>query len=127
MLVSSKSSGQLESTRKRSRWSLISPSLRKHLLLLLLSLVVAGSVRVLTFQFMRAHLGDAGWFQFGSYSVFDRRARKILDGSEHVFWIDDSTRTDLVQYPPAFAGWVAVIYAVTNDHSAYSVQRVQAW
>ena len=127
MLVSRKSSGQSASSRKRSWSSLISPSLRKHLLLLLLAFVVAGSVRVLTFQFMRAHLGDAGWFQFGSYSVFDRRARKILDGTEHVFWIDDSTRTDLVQYPPAFPGWVAVIYGVTNDRSAYSVQRVQAW
>ena len=127
MLVSRKSSRQLESTRKRSWSSLISPSLRRHLLLLLLAFVVACSVRVLTFQFMRAHLGDAAWFQFGSYSVFDRRARKILDGTEHVFWIDDSTRTDLVQYPPAFPGWVAVIYGVTGDHSAYSVQRVQAW
>lgn len=127
MLVSRKSSGQLESTRKRSWLFPFSPSFRKHLLLLLLALVVACSVRVLTFQFMQAHLGDAGWFQFGSYSVFDRRARKILDGSEHVFRIDDSTRTDLIQYPPAFPGWVAVIYSVTNDHSAYSVQRVQAW
>ncbi len=74
---------------------------------------------------MRAHLNDSSWFQFGSYKVFDRRARSILDGSERFFWIDDPSRTDLIQYPPAFPWWVAAVYAITNDYSAYSVQRVQ--
>jgi 4-amino-4-deoxy-L-arabinose transferase-like glycosyltransferase len=86
--------------------------------------VAAISVRVLTLQFMRAHLNDPAWFQVGSYAKFDRQARDILDGRQRLFWIDDPTRTDLAQYPPAFPALVALIYKVTGDHSAYSVQLV---
>jgi 4-amino-4-deoxy-L-arabinose transferase-like glycosyltransferase len=86
--------------------------------------VAAVSVRVLTLQFMRAHLNDPAWFQVGSYAKFDRQARDILDGRQRLFWIDDPTRTDLAQYPPAFPALVALIYKVTGDHSAYSVQLV---
>ena len=88
-----------------------------------LLLVVIG-VRVLTLQFMRAHLYDPGWFQFGSYAKFDRQARDILDGRQRLFWIDDPARTDLAQYPPAFPALVALIYKATGHHSAYSVQTV---
>lgn len=109
----------------RRPWIKLSSSTRRRLLLLLLAFFVAFSVRVLTLQFMREHLNDPGWFQSGSYKVFDRRARSILDGSERLFWIDDPTRTDLIQYPPAFPWWVAAVYTITNDYSAYSVQRVQ--
>jgi 4-amino-4-deoxy-L-arabinose transferase-like glycosyltransferase len=86
--------------------------------------VAAISVRVLTLQFMRAHLNDPAWFQVGSYAKFDRQARDILDGRQRFFWIDDPTRTDLAQYPPAFPAFVALIYKVTGDRSAYSVQLV---
>src|SRR5690349_1494930 len=82
------------------------------------------SVRVLTLRFMRAHLNDPGWFQVGSYAKFDRQARDILDGRQHLFWIDDATRTDLAQYPPAFPALVALIYKLSGDRSAYSVQLV---
>ena len=87
-------------------------------------LLIAISVRVLTLQFMHAHLNDPAWFQTGSYAKFDRQARDILDGRQRLFWIDDPTRTDLVQYPPAFPALVALIYKVSGDHSAYSVQLV---
>jgi 4-amino-4-deoxy-L-arabinose transferase-like glycosyltransferase len=87
-------------------------------------LLVAISVRVLTLQFMRAHLYDPGWFQIGSFGKFDRQARDILDGRQNVFWIYDPARTDLAQYPPAFPALVALIYTVTGHHSAYSVQTV---
>jgi 4-amino-4-deoxy-L-arabinose transferase-like glycosyltransferase len=87
-------------------------------------LLIAISVRVLTLQFMRAHLNDPAWFQVGSYAKFDRQARDILDGRQRLFWIDDPTRTDLVQYPPAFPVLVALIYKITGEHSAYSVQLV---
>jgi 4-amino-4-deoxy-L-arabinose transferase-like glycosyltransferase len=93
--------------------------------LLALAFVTASGIRVLTLQFMRAHLHDPNWFQTGSYGVFDRRARSILDGSERLFWIDDPSRTDLVQYPPAYPWWIAAIYRVSAESSAYSVQRVQ--
>ncbi len=73
---------------------------------------------------MRAHLNDPAWFQVGSYAKFDRQARDILDGRQRLFWIDDPTRTDLAQYPPAFPALVALIYKVTGDYSAYSVQLV---
>src|ERR1044071_8898037 len=97
---------------------------RKQLLTLFGLLLIAISVRVLTLQFMRAHLNDPAWFQVGSYAKFDRQARDIRDGRQRLFWIDDSTRTDLVQYPPAFPALVALIYKVTGESSAYSVQLV---
>jgi len=86
--------------------------------------VAAISVRVLTLQFMRARLNDPAWFQTGSYAKFDRQARDILEGRQRLFWIDDPARTDLAQYPPAFPALVALIYKVTGDRSAYSVQLV---
>lgn len=73
---------------------------------------------------MRAHLNDPAWFQVGSYAKFDRQARDILDGRQRLFWIDDPARTDLAQYPPAFPALVALIYKVTGDHTAYTVQIV---
>src|ERR1700752_2166595 len=73
---------------------------------------------------MRAHLNDPAWFQVGSYAKFDRQARDILDGRQRLFWIDDPARTDLAQYPPAFPALVALIYKVTGDRSAYTVQIV---
>ncbi|HJU94043.1 MAG TPA: glycosyltransferase family 39 protein [Pyrinomonadaceae bacterium] len=81
-------------------------------------------MRVLTLQFMRAHLNDPAWFQVGSYVKFDRQARDILDGRQKLFWIDDPTRTDLAQYPPAFPALLALIYKLTGEHSAYSAQMV---
>ncbi|HEX5875592.1 MAG TPA: glycosyltransferase family 39 protein [Pyrinomonadaceae bacterium] len=96
----------------------------KRLAILLTLLLMAISVRVLTLQFMRAHLNDPAWFQTGSYAKFDRQARAILDGRQHLFWIDDPARTDLVQYPPAFPALVALIYKATGNHSAYSAQIV---
>lgn len=73
---------------------------------------------------MRAHLNDPAWFQVGSYAKFDRQARDILDGRQRLFWIDDPARTDLAQYPPAFPALVALIYKVSSERSAYSVQMV---
>ena len=87
--------------------------------------LLAFSVRFLTMQFMKMHLHDAAWFQFGSYQMFEKRAENILAGREQAFWIDDPSRTDLVQYPPAFPWWVALIYRATGEHSVYAVQRVQ--
>ena len=98
--------------------------MKRKLLYVVTLLLIAISVRVLTLQFMRAHLNDPAWFQVGSYAKFDRQARDILDGRQRLFWIDDPTRTDLAQYPPAFPALVALIYKVTGDRSAYSVQLV---
>lgn len=74
---------------------------------------------------MRAHLNDAGWFQFGSYSIFDRQAEDLLDGRQHLFLIDDPSRTDLVQYPPAYPALLATTYKLTGERTAYSAQTVQ--
>ena len=73
---------------------------------------------------MRVHLNDPAWFQVGSYAKFDRQARDILDGRQRLFWIDDGTRTDLVQYPPAFPALAALIYKLSGERSASSVQLV---
>ena len=98
---------------------------RNRLLLLLGALLLTFCIRVLTLNFMRAHLNDPGWFQVGSYAKFDGQARDILDGRQRLFWIDDPTRTDLVQYPPAFPVAVALVYKLGGDRSVYAVQRVQ--
>src|ERR1051326_3237401 len=100
------------------------PIKQKQLPAIFALVLIAISVRVLTLQFMRAHLNDPGWFQAGSYAKFDRQARDILDGRQRLFWIDDPTRTDLAQYPPAFPTLVALIYKITGDQSAYSVQLI---
>lgn len=98
---------------------------RKRALCLLLIVGLSLTVRALTAQFLSERLTDAGWFQHGSYKIFDERAQAILDGRESFFFIPDSSRTDLIQYPPAFPVWVAFIYSVTGERSAYSVLRVQ--
>ena len=103
-----------------------SPTTRKRIVFFLIVLVLAGAIRFLTYNFIRDHLNDASWFQYGSYRVFDKRAQDILDGRGRLFWIDDSTRTDLVQYPPAYPWMVAAIYWLTGERSAYAVQKVLA-
>ena len=99
--------------------------IKNKILPVLLVFVTLLSVRVLTLMFMRAHLNDPAWVQTGSYAKFDRQARDILDGRHGIFLIQDPTRTDLAQYPPAFPAFVAAIYGVTGERSAYVVQLVQ--
>jgi len=100
---------------------------RKIALGLVLIVVLSLAVRALTAQFLSERLGDAGWFQYGSYKIFDARAQALLDGRESFFLIPDSSRTDLIQYPPAFPVWVAFIYKVTGERSARSVLRAHWW
>src|SRR5215212_1152193 len=97
---------------------------RTQLAIIFTLLLLAISVRVLTLNFMRAHLNDPAWFQIGSYAKFDRQANDILDDRQRLFWIDDPARTDLAQYPPAFPALVALIYKVSGERSAYPVQIV---
>src|ERR1043165_9888530 len=99
---------------------------RRRVLFFCLVLLVTASVRLLTYNFLRAHLDDPAWFQSGSYRVFDKRANDILDGKGRLYWIDDPSRTDQAQYPPAYPWLVAAVYRVSGNHSAYSVQTVQA-
>ena len=113
------------SAEAKPRWEWTGRIKRKHVLVFFAVFAIVLSVRLLTLQFMRTHLNDPGWFQSGSYAVFDRQALAILEGTQHVFWIDDATRTDLAQYPPAFPAWVATIYKLTNQRSAYTVQTIQ--
>ena len=101
------------------------PPYANRALALLFILALAFSVRVLTANFLRAHFDDPDWFQFGSYSIFDRQAQNILDHREPVFWINDSSRTDQIVYPPGYPLWMAFIYAITGDRSPASVQKVQ--
>src|SRR5258705_10439381 len=88
-------------------------------------LLVALLIRGLTANFNPAHFADPGWFQSGSFAIFDKQAQQVLDGKESFFWIPDSSRTDLIQYPPGNRVWIASIYAATGERSAASVQRVQ--
>lgn len=100
---------------------------RRTALALLLIVVLSLVVRALTAQFLAERLDDAGWFQHGSYKIFDERAQGLLDGRESFFFIPDSSRTDLIQYPPAFPVWVAFIYRVTGERSARAVLGVHWW
>ena len=99
--------------------------LYRRALVLLFIVLLAFSVRVLTANFLRAHFDDPGWFQSGSYAVFDASAQAILDRREPVFWINDSSRTDRIVYPPGYPLWMAFIYGVTGHRSPVSLQRVQ--
>lgn len=103
--------------------TLTAASFRKISLLILLFATLL-SIRGLTLMFMRAHLHDPAWFQTGSYAIFDRQARDILAGRQRLFLIDDPSRTDLAQYPPAFPALLALIYKLTGDYSAASAQVV---
>lgn len=100
--------------------------MRQRVLFFVFVLLLAASVHLLTYNFLRAHLNDPAWFQFGSYRVFDKSASAIVDGTGRWFWIDDPSRTDLAQYPPAYPWMIATIYRLTGDRSAYAVQTVQA-
>jgi hypothetical protein len=99
--------------------------LYRRAIALLFIVVLAFSIRALTANFLRAHFDDPGWFQSGSYAVFDASAQDILDHKTPALWIDDSTRTDRIVYPPGYSLWMAFIYAVTGDRSPVSLQRVQ--
>ncbi|HEY8226521.1 MAG TPA: hypothetical protein VIG25_14680, partial [Pyrinomonadaceae bacterium] len=101
-------------------------SLRKIAAILSI-IALAFVVRGLTANFVRAHFDDPGWFQSGSFRIFDQQARDVLNGRESVFWISDSTRTDLIQYPPGNVVWVSAIYALMGERSPISVQRVQCF
>ena len=103
-----------------------SPTTRKRIIFFVVVFAFAGAIRWLTYNFVRNHLYDAAWFQYGSYRVFDKNAQNILDGRARIFWIDDPTRTDQVQYPPAYPWFVAIVYRLTSNRSAYAVQRIQA-
>lgn len=108
------------------RLLLIKSKMTKHrrVLALLFILALSFIVRGLTAQFIGARLNDAGWFQYGSYAIFDQRAQNILDGKESFFLIKDASRTDLIQYPPAFPLSIALIYKLGGERSSYAVHRV---
>lgn len=92
---------------------------------LMLTLAVSLGVRAGTAYFLASHLADPGWFQYGSYSVFDQRTQNILDGKEPVFLLSDPSRTDLVQYPPGFPLFVAAVYTLSGERSAYAVLWIE--
>lgn len=98
---------------------------RRHVMACLCVLLLAFTVRALTAQFMRVRLTDAGWFQSGTYAIFDTQARRVLDGSASWFWIDDPARTQAAVYPPGYATWLALVYSLSGKSSVYVVQNVQ--
>lgn len=101
------------------------PALQRRLLALLFILAVAFAVRGLTMRFIRDHLSDPGWFQSGSYAIFDRQAQNILDGKASIFWIDDPAKTEAAVYPPGYPIWLSLIYKISGERSAAATQRVQ--
>ncbi len=103
----------------------LTPLTRRRALVVLCVLLLSFAVRALTANFMRAHLADAGWFQTGTFAIFDNQARDILDGRASLFWIDDPSRTQAAVYPPGYSSWLALLYGVTGARSVYVVQNVQ--
>ncbi len=98
---------------------------QKRALCIVLILTLGLVIRILTAHFIAAHFQDPAWFQSGSYSIFDRQAQAVLEGKESFFWINDSTRTDLIQYPPGYRLWIAFIYVVSGTRTPAVVQLVQ--
>src|SRR5688572_1433931 len=101
------------------------PLTRKHVIPLLVILALSFTVRALTANFIRAHLNDASWFQFGSYAVFDRQAQDVLDRKQPAFWIADPLRTDRIVYPPGYPLWLAFNYKLIGNRSPVAIQYVQ--
>ncbi len=109
----------------------LTPKLRspvwKRIALVGIVLIISLIVRAGTAHFLAERIDDGAWFQHGSYKIFDARAQGILDGTEPVFFLNDPTRTDLVQYPPGFPLLVAFIYQVTGERSALAVLSAIWW
>lgn len=124
-MTRSPSGMSLQPSSKARSWFALEPVTRRRLLYIVLVLVVAFSVRALTLQFMQAHLTEPGWFQSGTYALFDRSAQRILDGQAPIFWIDDPAQTDAAIYPPGYPAWLAFVYTITGERSASATQRVQ--
>lgn len=101
------------------------PAVKGRLLALLFILALAFAVRGLTMRFISDHLSEPGWFQSGSYAVFDRQAQNILDGKSSIFWIDDPSKTEAAVYPPGYPLWLSLIYRITGERSARATQSVQ--
>src|SRR5258706_5455785 len=97
----------------------------RRVVALLFILALAFSVRALTANFLRAHMGDPGWFPSGIYGNFDRQAQDWLDGRASIFWIDDPAHTDAAIYPPGYPLWLAFVYKLTGNRSPGAVQNVQ--
>lgn len=92
---------------------------------LLCVLLLSFTVRALTAQFMSARLTDAGWFQSGTFAIFDTQARDYLDGRAPLFWIEEESHTERAVYPPGYSLWLALIYSTSGTRSASVVQSVQ--
>jgi 4-amino-4-deoxy-L-arabinose transferase-like glycosyltransferase len=105
--------------------SLFHSQFTRRALALFFILALAFTVRALTANFLRAHLGDLGWFPYGIYSIFDRQAQDGLDGRASFFRIDDPSRTDAAIYPPGYPLWLAFIYKLSGQRSPAVVQNVQ--
>lgn len=103
----------------------LSSTARRRALLIFGVLLLSFAVRGLTANFMRAHLADAEWFQWGTYAIFDRQAQNILDGTASVFWINDPSRTEAAVYPPGYPLWLAFIYGAGGVRTSAAVQNVQ--
>ena len=98
---------------------------RSRVLFFLVVLLLAGSVRLLTFNFLRNRLDDPAWFQRGTYAAFEERAVAVIDGKEPIFWVSDPSRTDVIFFPPGYPLMIAAIFRLTGQHSIYAVQAVQ--
>jgi 4-amino-4-deoxy-L-arabinose transferase-like glycosyltransferase len=103
----------------------LSGAARRRALFVLCILLLSFTVRGLTANFIRAHLSDPGWFQSGTYAIFDRQAQRILDGRASVFLIDDPSQTESAVYPPGYPLWLAIIYGASGVREAEVVQNVQ--
>ncbi len=99
--------------------------LKRRLLALLFLLALAIAIRGLTMRFIGDHLSEPGWFQSGSYAIFDRQAQNILDGKSSIFWIDDPAKTEAAVYPPGYPLWLCLIYRIIGERSAMATQSVQ--
>lgn len=113
------------STTRLRQWRESHPLFLRRLFAIIFVLAIAFSARGLTARFIREHLTDASWFQYGSYALFDRQAQNILDGKASVFWIDDPSQTEAAVYPPGYPIWLALVYTASGNRSAYATQSVQ--
>lgn len=98
---------------------------RTRALLLLLMLALAFTVRLLTAQFIDGGADDPSLRYRGIYQTFSEQAERILNNRDSLFSTADPDTSYAAIYPPGFPVWMALIFRLSHDHTARTIQFVQ--
>jgi 4-amino-4-deoxy-L-arabinose transferase-like glycosyltransferase len=98
---------------------------RTRALLLMLMLALAFAVRLLTAQFIDGGADDPSLRYRGIYQTFSEQAERILDGQDSLFSTAAPDTRYAAIYPPGFPVWMALVFRLSHDRTARTLQFVQ--